>query len=127
VSTLRPPLGPGLLAQREYLLATLSDTGLSARQVVAATDAIVTFVDAAARQQAESDQVERTTGQSTDEWWSDRNSFWEDHFDVERYPAMTRIWEADGFVGTAEAMTDAYEFGLRLLLDGIQRTIEACA
>ncbi|MBF9129552.1 TetR/AcrR family transcriptional regulator [Plantactinospora sp. S1510] len=125
VSMVRPPLGPGLLSQREYLLAALADTGLSARQVVAATDAIVTFVDAAAGQQAESEQAERATGQSTDDWWSDRDSFWEDHFDVERFPAMTRTWKADGFVGTAEAMVDAYEFGLRLLLDGIERTIEA--
>ncbi|MBE1484953.1 TetR/AcrR family transcriptional regulator [Plantactinospora soyae] len=125
VSTVRPPLGPGLLAQQEYLLAALADTGLPARRRVAAADAIVTFVDAAAGRQAESDQAERATGQSTDDWWSERNSFWEDHFDVERYPAMTRTWEADGFVGTTEAMLDAYEFGLRLLLDGIERTIGA--
>ncbi|MEQ4302908.1 TetR/AcrR family transcriptional regulator C-terminal domain-containing protein [Plantactinospora sp. B6F1] len=125
VSTVRPPLGPGLLAQQEYLLAALADLGLPARQAVAAADAIVTFVDAAARQQAETDQLERATGQSTDEWWSDRDSFWAEHFDVERYPAMNRTWEAGGFVDTPDAMADAYRLGLRLLLDGIQRTVDA--
>ncbi|MGX7676273.1 TetR/AcrR family transcriptional regulator [Plantactinospora sp. DSM 117369] len=125
VSTVRPPLGPGLLAQQEYLLAALTDLGLPARQTVAAGNAIVTFVDAAARQQAETDQLERATGQSTDEWWSDRDSFWAEHFDVARYPAMNRTWEAGGFVDTPDAMADAYRFGLRLLLDGIQRTVES--
>ncbi|AVT38962.1 TetR/AcrR family transcriptional regulator [Plantactinospora sp. BB1] len=125
VSTVRPPLGPGLLAQQEYLLAALADLGLPARQTVAAGNAIVSFVDAAARQQAEADQLERTTGQSTDEWWSDRDSFWAEHFDVARYPAMNRTWEAGGFVDTPDAMADAYRFGLRLLLDGIQRAAGA--
>ncbi|GIG89507.1 TetR/AcrR family transcriptional regulator [Plantactinospora endophytica] len=125
VSTVRPPLGPGLLAQQEYLLAALAGLGLPARQTVAAANAIVTFVDASARQRAETDQLERVTGQSTDEWWSDRDSFWSEHFDVARHPAMNRIWLADGFVDTPDAMADAYRFGLRLLLDGIQRTVEA--
>lgn len=125
-STLRPPLGPGLLAQQEYLLSALSGIGLSARQVTAAAGAIVTFVGAAAALETESVQAERATGQTDDAWWAARQSFWDDYFDVARYPAMTRVWNDGGFdASSVEATRAAYSFGLQVLLDGIQATAEA--
>jgi len=121
VSTVRPPLGPGLMAQQEYLLSALSDIGLSPRQMTAAAGAIVTFVDAAAAVSAEYDHVERTTGESADAWWAARGSFWEDYFDTTRHPAITRVWREGGFdAAAAEANAESYRFGLRRLLDGIQ-------
>ena len=46
---------------------------------------------------------------------------WEDWFDVERHPAMTNLWNAGGFDrGANQQMDDAYEYGLALLLDGIE-------
>ena len=42
-------------------------------------------------------QLERATGQSHDAWWYERNDLWETYFDVDRHPAMTAIWNADGY------------------------------
>ncbi|MEV0288334.1 TetR/AcrR family transcriptional regulator [Kribbella sp. NPDC050820] len=121
VSTVRPPVGPGMLAGREYLLSTLLPLDLSPRDTNTASLAITTYVDSAAGLLAENDLVERATGQSNEAWWYDRNDLWETYFDVERHPAMTAIWNANGYQDTVrEAATDAYRYGLDRLLDGIE-------
>jgi AcrR family transcriptional regulator len=121
VSTVRPPVGPGMLAGREYLLATLLPLGLSPRDTNTAALAITTYVDSAAGLEAETLLVERATGQTNEAWWYERNDLWETYFDVERHPAMTAIWNANGYQDTvAEAAADAYRYGLDRLLDGIE-------
>ena len=121
ISTIRPPVGPGMLAAREYLLSACAVLGLSARQTNTAALAITTYIDSAASLEAESEQLERTTGQSHDAWWHERNDLWETYFDVERHPTMTAIWNANGYGdGTREASDESYRFGLDRLLDGIE-------
>jgi AcrR family transcriptional regulator len=121
VSTVRPPLGPGLMARQEYLLATLAGIGLSARAAAAAAGAIVTFVDSAAAVGAQFAAARGAGGQSEADWWAARQSFWEDVFDPARYPAITRAWQEGGLLPSAEeAAAEAHEFGLRTLLDGIE-------
>ncbi|WP_433162212.1 TetR/AcrR family transcriptional regulator [Kribbella sp. CA-247076] len=121
VSTVRPPVGPGMLAGREYLLSTLLPLDLTPRDTNTAALAITTYVDSAAGEEAESLQVERVTGQSHEAWWSERDELWETYFDVDRHPAMTTIWHANGYQDTVrEAATDAYRYGLDRLLDGIE-------
>ncbi|MFC0106383.1 TetR/AcrR family transcriptional regulator [Kibdelosporangium aridum] len=120
VSTTRPPLGPGLFARENFLIAALSTTGLSPTDVGAAANAIVTFVESAAAVQAEHAHGERLSGQSDDDWWAARQVFWENFFDPERYPAISEIWEKGGFNrSAAEAAANAFTLGLRALLDGI--------
>ncbi|CAM4046560.1 TetR/AcrR family transcriptional regulator [Kibdelosporangium persicum] len=120
VSTVRPPLGPGLFARQDFLLSALAGTGLPAAQASAAVDAIVTFVEAAAGAQAEHRQAETLSGQSTADWWTDRQVFWEEIFDPDRYPAITQSWQDGGFDRTAaQATTHAFTLGLKALLDGI--------
>ncbi|MFD2080377.1 regulatory protein, tetR family [Actinopolymorpha cephalotaxi] len=124
VSTVRPPLGPGMLAEREYVLSTLIDTGLTPPQVDAAATAVSTIVHATAGLETESEQLERTTGQSHDAWWGERMELWDEYFDVERHPSMTRLWHSGGFArNAAEATVGANEFGLRRLLDGIAQLV----
>lgn len=125
VSTVRPPVGPGMLAGREYLLSTLLSLNLSPRDTNTAALAITTYVDSAASLEAESRLVERATGQSDETWWHERNDLWETYFDVERHPAMTAIWNAHGYQDTVrEAAADSYRYGLDRLLDGIQAQAE---
>jgi AcrR family transcriptional regulator len=122
VSAERPPPGPGMLAEQEYVLSTVSGIGLPVGRVNTAAATVQTFITSAARAVAESTLLRRSTGQSTDAWWQDRNELWEDWFDVDRHPAMTALWNAGGFDrGTNEQMADAYAYGLSLLLDGIAR------
>ncbi|GIE93722.1 TetR family transcriptional regulator [Paractinoplanes rishiriensis] len=123
VSQLRPPIGPGMLAEQEYVLAAVSGLGLPTAQVSRAATAISGWVVAAARQEAESTLLRRATGLSSDEWWLQRGELWEKWFDVEAHPAMTALWNAGGFDrGADEQARDAYEYGLGLLLDGIERS-----
>lgn len=125
VSTVRPPVGPGMLAGREYLLSVLLPLGLSPRDTNTAALSITMYVDSAAGLEAENELVERATGQSNEAWWYDRNDLWETYFDVERHPAMTAIWNANGYQDTVrDAATDAYRYGLDRLLDGIQAQTE---
>ncbi|TWP49533.1 TetR family transcriptional regulator [Lentzea tibetensis] len=121
VSMVRPPLGPGLMAGEEFLLAALSETALAPRQVTAAMGAIITFVDGAVAAVADTEQLERVTGQSNDAWWDARQVFWDEYFDVEKYPAMTRLWHQGAFNdSTADQSDTAFAFGLQRLLDGIE-------
>ncbi len=120
VSRVRPPLGPGTLRESEYVLSTLGGLPVRMRNTAAAT--ITMFVTAAARQEGENAQLRRVSGQSNDAWWHQRGQLWEHWFDVEQHPAMTALWNAGGFdKGPDEQAAEAFAYGLRLLLDGIER------
>ncbi|MEV4638624.1 TetR/AcrR family transcriptional regulator C-terminal domain-containing protein [Actinoplanes sp. NPDC049548] len=125
VSTIRPPLGPGMFREREYVLSAMEQAGLPLGRVNEAALAIGMFVTAAARQEGENVLLHRATGQSNDAWWQERNRFWEDWFDVEQHPVMTRVWEAGGFGGGTEEQAEAaFAYGLRLMLAGIAGSVE---
>jgi len=125
VSPIRPPAGPGLLAGREYLLSVVSTLNLTPHDTNTAALAISTYVDSAASLAAESQLIERTSGQSHDSWWIDRSDLWETYFDVERHPAMTAIWNAGGFTaGPNEVAAESYSYGLDRLLDGIELKVQ---
>ncbi|TWD79371.1 TetR family transcriptional regulator [Kribbella amoyensis] len=128
VSTIRPPVGPGMLAGREYLLSAMVALGLPPARANLAALAVTTYIDSAAGQEAESDLVEHQTGQSNDAWWHDRGDLWETYFDVDRYPTMTAVWNAEeggmAYGGSIrEVSADSYQFGLAHLLDGIRSTV----
>jgi AcrR family transcriptional regulator len=121
VSTMRPPIGPGMLAEREYVLSTVADLGLPLARVNTAAVTIAAFVVSAARADAESALLRRATGESNDAWWLRRTELWDKWFEVERHPVMTSLWNAGGFDrGTDQQLADAYAYGLKLLLDGIE-------
>lgn len=121
VSTVRPPTGPGTLAEQEYVLSTLEGTGLRPDQMPEAATAITVLVRSAAALEVDSEQLERATGQTNDAWWGERMQLWEEYFDVDRHPTMSRIWAAGGFRhGTNDGFVAAREFGVRRLLDGIE-------
>ena len=125
ISMIRPPVGPGMLAEREYVLSTLAGIGLTPQQMDAAALAVTAFVGATVRAEVESEQLERTTGQSNDAWWQERTGLWEDYFDEDRHPTMTYVWNSGGFdKGTADATAAAHEFGFQRLLDGIQAVVD---
>jgi AcrR family transcriptional regulator len=121
VSMVRPPIGPGMLAESEYVVSTVSDLGLPLERISTAATTIAAFVTAAARRDAESALLRRATGESNDAWWLQRTELWDRWFDVETHPAMTRLWTAGGYDrGTDQQLDDAYAYGMKLLLDGIE-------
>jgi AcrR family transcriptional regulator len=123
VSMVRPPLGPGLMDGEEFVLAALTDSGLEPKQATVAHVAIEGFVHGAAASEVDDQQLEEATGESGDSWWRARQMFWDDYFDVERYPVMTSLWHARAYdiEGTlADSVRRAFDYGLDKLLDGIE-------
>lgn len=121
VSLVRPPLGPGTMSEREFVIATMTAAGLPTAEINRAALAVTGYVYSFAREAGEDTRLSRASGQSTESWRLERGEFWEKWFDVEAYPAMTGLWNAGGF---EEQTQSAFEYGLSLLLDGIARSVE---
>ncbi|XVV11619.1 TetR/AcrR family transcriptional regulator [Actinoplanes sp. CA-131856] len=125
VSQHRPPIGPGMLAEQEFVIAAVQKCGLPTERINVAATTIASWITSAARGEAESILLRRATGLGNDDWWLQRNELWETWFDVDAHPAMTALWNAGGFDrGADEQAQDAYEYGLGLLLDGIERSVQ---
>lgn len=110
------PIGPGVLAEREYVLSTLAPTGLEPDRLTAAALALIVFVDATVRMQTEGEQSDRGIGDSECSWWHERPELRQEY--VDRYPTVARMWRDRA--GAGDGNTDALTFGLPRLLDGIQ-------
>jgi AcrR family transcriptional regulator len=116
----RPPLGPNVMDGFENLLAAISGIGLTGSEMVAVTKLVAGYVLGAARSSIEAIEVVKQTGVTEGQWWSERNLFWEEIFDVERFPTMTEVWESGGF----EKPENDFEFGLERVLDGIETLVD---
>lgn len=104
----RPVLGPNVFDAYEAMLRSFDGTGLAPGDVINAVELVGGYVDGAARRAVED--------LGDEQWWAERNAFWDRYFDPERYPTLTAMWESDAF----EARADAFEFGLQRVLDGIE-------
>lgn len=104
----RPPLGPNAIAAHERLLVAASGIGLSPAETVAAAQLVASYAGSAAGREEERGRTER--------FWAERSAFWEEHYEPERFPALTALYEAGAF----DEPPDAFEFGLQRILDGIE-------
>ena len=112
----RPPLGPNIMASFEAMLEAVAGTGLKGSEMIAVIKVVQGYVQGVARSSIEAIQVVEHTGVSEGQWWSERTEFWEDIFDVEKFPTITEVWESGGF----NEPEDDFEFGLTRVLDGIE-------
>jgi hypothetical protein len=115
----RPPLGPNVLGSFDAMLQALADTGLTGAERVGSATLVGNYVSGAARAVVESPVLERRTGISDERWWEERSGFWDRFFVPERFPAITAAYAEDGY---SEPIED-FEFGLQLVLDGIEALI----
>lgn len=130
----RAVLGPNELDRYEELLRVLTASGLSALDAGRAASAVDAFVRGAARTYADSRAAESTTGVSDDEWWSERAPLLDEIMAEQgptRYPTITAL-AAEGVYEQPDRAPDdttpylerealdAFEFGLQLLLDGLE-------
>jgi AcrR family transcriptional regulator len=116
----RPPLGPNVMDGFESLLKSVSGIGLTGSEMVAVTKLISGYVVGAARSSIEAIEVVKETGVTEGQWWSERNVFWEEIFDAERFPTMTQVYESGGF----DEPEDDFLFGLQRVLDGIEALVD---
>lgn len=117
----RPPLGPSVMRNYEALLAAAAETGLPIEEWNAIAQAIGTFTQGVAAWIVQEAEATRATGVSEEDWWRSREIFWQEFYVAEDHPTLTRAYMA----GALEDPPDAFEYGLRCLLDGIEARIRA--
>ncbi|PRX44981.1 TetR family transcriptional regulator [Prauserella shujinwangii] len=120
VST-RYPLGPNTIRRFDSALRSLAGTGLPEKEILAATDTVDNYIRGMARRSIESRRLELRTGTSERDWWAEHEPLLDEHVDPDDFPAVRRVWAAGGF----HSGVDSFDFGLGLLLDGIEARIRA--
>jgi AcrR family transcriptional regulator len=120
ISTIRPPLGPGLMAKYEHELAALDGLGLDDIQMDAALTHVLTFVAAWAQAAAGARATRKETAMDDEQWWAASAPLLEKVLDPAAYPLATRAGTAAGTAHRAAYNPlHAYDFGLRLILGGL--------
>ncbi len=119
----RLPLAPHVLDAEEAGLRVLAGTGLGPARVVELIGLVDTYVRGIARATVAERAEGSSSGLSNDDYFDTMSGFWTTWFDPERYPTMTRIWEAGGF----DAGHASFDATLDRLLDGIELAVDRAA
>lgn len=119
VNWTRPVLGPNSVADMELIMTGMKDLPLSDREKMHVVVALDSYVTGAVRQEILSQRAAAESGMTDEEFWEAQAPFLYEIFDTGRYPTMASLSE-DTFAGTWE---ESFDFGLRLLLDGIEQQL----
>jgi AcrR family transcriptional regulator len=124
ISTIRPPLGPGLMAKYDHELSAFDGLGLDDIQMDAALTHLLTFVQAWARAAADADAVRHDTAMDNEQWWAANAPLLQKVLDPRAYPLAVRVGTAAGTAHRAAYDPEhAYNFGLQTILDGLAALI----
>ena len=124
ISTIRPPLGPGLMAKYEHELSAFDGLGLDDIQMDAALTHLLTFVQAWARAAADTQATRRDTAMDDEQWWAASEPLLRKVLDPAAYPLAARVGTAAGTAHRAAYNPHhAYEFGLEIILGGLAALI----
>lgn len=125
VSTLRPPLGPGLMAKYEHELSALEGLGLDDVSMDDALTYLLSFVQAAARATADAIAARQDSAMDDEQWWAANAPLLARVLDERSYPLATRVGAAAGSAHSSAHDPDhAYSFGLSRVLDGLAVLID---
>lgn len=128
VSTLRPPLGPGLMAKYEHELAALEGLGLSDQTMDDALTYLLSFAQANARAAVDARAAQVDSAMSDQQWWAANAPLLGQVLDRDAYPLAVRVGSAAGAAqGSAHDPQRAYRFGLERVLDGLATIIASPA
>lgn len=120
VNQARPILGPNALAGLDFALSGLAGLGLTDQQKFRIILAVDHYVTGTARTYVLQRQVIEESGITDEEFWAAQAPILEAAMATGRYPEVFALSE-DAF--SIEA-TQALEFGLTALLDGVQRFVD---
>jgi AcrR family transcriptional regulator len=125
VSTLRPPLGPGLMAKYEHELAALDGLGLDDIELDDALTYLLSFVQACAVAAADARAAQQDSAMDDEQWWAANAPLLGRVLDPRTYPLATRVGTAAGTArGSAHDPDHAYRFGLHRVLDGLAALVD---
>jgi len=120
----RPVLGPNVIAKYDFELGAIEDVGLDDVTIDLVLTTTLSFVNGAARAKLDAVTTARRTGVSDADWWEARAPLLAEKLG-DRYSLAQRVGGAAGAHHNAPTNPDeAFEFGLRLVLDGIQLLVD---
>src|SRR6266567_6007383 len=126
ISTLRPPLGPGMMAKYEHELSALEGLGLDDVLMDASLTYLLSFVQAWARSAADARAVQHDTTMDDTEWWATSGPLLARVLDENAYPIAARVGSAAGAAqGSAYSPDYAYTFGLERVLAGLSQLVDS--
>lgn len=117
VNWARPMFGPSVLAGFEFLVGSLDGVGLTDQERVMVITAVDGYVTGSVRSQIQYSRAAEETGISDDEFWKHQLPVLERAMATGDYPALAAL-SVDAFDAGWE---ETFEFGLRCLLDGLER------
>jgi AcrR family transcriptional regulator len=125
VSTLRPPLGPGLMSKYEHELSALDGLGLDDVEMDDALTYLLSFVQASACAAADARAAQHESAMDEEQWWAANAPLLARVLDQRSYPLASRVGSAAGAAhGSAHDPDHAYRFGLQRVLDGLAVLID---
>lgn len=125
ISTVRPPLGPGMMAKYEHELTALEGLGLDDVQMDAALTYLLGFVQGWARAAADARAAQDETAMDDREWWATSGPLLARALDETAYPIAARVGSAAGAAhGSAYSPGHAFAFGLERVLAGLSDLID---
>ncbi|SHF12684.1 TetR/AcrR family transcriptional regulator [Streptoalloteichus hindustanus] len=128
VATIRPVLGPNLMAKYDYELRAVDGIGLTEIEMDSVLSLVLGFVASAVRGAVEAAQAEQVTGMSDEQWWGSYAPLLNRVLDASRFPTASRVGAAAGAeYGAAHDPAHGFEFGLQRVLDGIEVLVRARA
>lgn len=121
----RPSLGPNLVLKYETELRPLDGIGLTDVQMDALLANIMMQVEGAARLHHRLEREKQVTAQSDEEWWLTQAPVLDRLLDVKRFPVAARVGQSFGDELKAAAAPEmTLNFGLELLLDGVEQKLK---
>jgi AcrR family transcriptional regulator len=128
VCTLRPQLGPGLMAKYEHELTAVEGLGLTEVEMDDALTYLLGFVQANAQAANDARATQRTSHMNDEQWWATNAPLLARILDETAYPLAARVGTAAGVAhGGAYSPDHAYRFGLARILDGLAALIDDAA
>ncbi len=125
ISTIRPPLGPGMMAKYEHELAALEGLGLDDVLMDASLTYLLGFVQAWARAAADARAGQQDSAVDDNAWWATSGALLARVLDETAYPVAARVGSAAGAAhGSAYSPDHAYAFGLERVLAGLSLLID---
>src|ERR1700686_2136091 len=96
ISTIRPPLGPGMMAKYEHELSALEGLGLDDVLMDASLTYLLSFVQGWARAAADARAIQHDTAMDENEWWATSGALLSRVLDETAYPIAARVGSAAG-------------------------------
>lgn len=117
----RPMLGPNAMTSTDIALRAVDGLGLTEDEMLSTVVLISSFTQGLAKTVIEANQAAERSGISDDEWWEIQEEFVGPAIVAGQLPMLTKVGEAGSFT----SMFDSFEFGLQLLLDGLEALVDS--